>query len=547
MPEPVLQPGGAGRGWRPVGDAAWLLEAGAGLDLAMNARMRVTAAAVTREAVEGVRDVVPAATSVTVHVDPLRFSGADAARFPLLSPGTAVPAGRLHEVPVVYDGEDLDAVAASSGLSSAEVRQRHAASEFTVLMLGFAPGFPYLAPLDPRLAVRRLSTPRVHVPSGAVAVAGGMTCIYPGGTAGGWRILGRTNLTLFQPGAAAPATLAPGDRVRFVPVDRLDRADIVPADSAAPPPVRAGGLRVLRAGGSTTVQDGGRWGFQALGVPVSGACDGGALRLANQVVGNPDGAAGLEVALVGPDLRAEEDAVVAYAGASMDVQVDGRPMAPGMPTMVRAGAVIRCGQVHGGLRAYLAVAGGLDVPVVLGSRSTCLTGGFGGFAGRPLLPGDRVDIGSPAGAVSAGAASSWPRRSGTGTGKHLRLRVLPGPHVDAGGEALLEHLLSDAFRVSPQLNRVACRLHGDPARVPVSFEEMQPAGTVPGAVQVTPSGDLLLLLADRQTTGGYPQVLSVIGADQGAAAQLCPGDTVRFERCSLAEARSALGAVEARA
>ncbi|MEQ1896575.1 MAG: urea amidolyase family protein [Vicinamibacterales bacterium] len=549
-----LHPDGAGRGWRPVGEAAWVLEAGAGLDMTVNARMRATATEVTRLAIPGVRDVVPACASVTVHVDPLRFRQEDAVRLPELAPAPTATSGRLRDVPVVYDGEDLDALAASTGVPVDEVRLRHADGDYTVLMLGFAPGFPYLGPVDPRLVVGRRPTPRVRVPRGAVAIAGGMTCIYPGGTAGGWHIVGRTNLRLFDAAAASPAALAPGDRVRFVPVDRLEPGEGLVATDERGGCV-SGGLTVLRGGASTTVQDLGRWGFQAMGVPVSGACDAGALRWANRAVGNPDDAAGLEVAAVGPELRVGQNTVVACTGADMEAHIDGRPMLPGEPVVAREGAVIRCGQTRGGLRAYLAVAGGLDVPVVLGSRSTCLPGGFGGYAGRALAAGDQVAIGRARDAAQAGHGSSLARQSRvvqswmvparTGVGEPVPLRVLPGPQRDAVGESHLARLLSETFQVSPQLNRVACRLHGRPVSVPVPFHDMVPVGTVPGAVQVTPSGDLLLLLADRQTTGGYPQVLSVIGADLGSAAHLSPGDTVQFVQCSMREAIAARVMAEA--
>ena len=550
-----LSPDGAGRGWCQAGEAAWLLEAPAGgLDMAVIARMRATAGAVTRLAIPGVRDVVPACASVTVHVDPLRFRSEDAACLPELASMPVPAPGRWHDVPVVYDGEDLDAVAASTGLAVDEVRRRHAGSDSTVLMLGFAPGLPYLGPVDSALVVGRRPTPRVRVARGAVAIAGGMTCIYPGGTAGGWQILGRTNLALFDPAAAHPAALVPGDRVRFVPVDRLDPDERTVATGEEAGRL-VGGLTVLRGGASTTVQDLGRWGFQAMGVPVSGACDAGALRWANRAVGNPDEAAGLEVAAVGPDLRIEQDTVVAFTGADMDAHIDGRPMPLGEPVVAREGAVIRCGQTRGGPRGYLAVAGGLDVPVVLASRSTCLPGGFGGFAGRALIAGDRVAIGragtaAPAGrgrspSPSTGEVSSMAVPPQTVAGEPVRLRVLPGPQRDAVEESYLGRLLSETFQVSPQLNRVACRLHGRPVSAPVPWLDMVPVGTVPGAVQVTPSGDLLLLLADRQTTGGYPQVLSVIGADLASAAQLCLGDAVRFVPCSMSEAVAARVMAEA--
>ncbi len=299
---------------------------------------------------------------------------------------------------------------------------------------------------------------------------------------------------------------------------------------------------MLRPGQLTSVQDAGRWGYQALGVPVSGTCDAGARRRANHAVGNDQDAAVIEVSAVGPDLRFEQAATMAWAGAAMEVQVDGRTVSAGHAVAVPAGGVVRCGTLRDGLRACLAVAGGIDVPVVLGSRSACLGAAFGGGVGRPLAAGDRLPIGTPAGAPPFGDRSRaiglppLPRRA--------TLRVLPGPDAALVSARYLGELLERPLTVSRHVNRAGCRVTGMPGGPALAGDRL-PTGTVPGAVQVTPNGDLLLLLADRQSTGGYPQVLSVIAADLDDAAQLCPGDPVTFSLCSRQDAMRALAAYDA--
>ncbi len=221
----------------------------------------------------------------------------------------------------------------------------------------------------------------------------------------------------------------------------------------------------------------------------------------------------------------------------MDVEIDGRSVPAEQAVAVPPGGVVRCGPLHGGLRACLAVAGGVDVPVVLGSRALCLGAAFGGGVGRSLLAGDRLPIGTPAG------APPWSARSGPAGAaarpRRTALRVLPGPDAALVPGDYLDELLARPLTVSQHVNRAGCRVTGMRAG-PASAGDRLPTGTVPGAVQVTPSGDLLLLLADRQPTGGYPQVLSVIAADLDHAAQLCPGDALTLSLCSRQDAMRAL-------
>jgi antagonist of KipI len=300
------------------------------------------------------------------------------------------------------------------------------------------------------------------------------------------------------------------------------------------------GLSVVRPGLLTTVQDLGRWGSQALGVPVSGAMDTMAHRLANALVGNAAGMATLEVTLIGPELRAERPLVAAVAGAEFVVTVDDRIVAHQTPFALARGSTLRFGERRRASRAYLAVAGGIDTAVVLGSRATHLVSGMGGLNGRALVKGDvlpvgvsaRADVPPPAGPVG------WPDAPPPPT-----LRVLLGPQDGWFSRPSLDTLLHDEFRVSTTSNRMGFRLDG-PALTAVRLEELLSEPVPFGAIQVPAGGAPILLMADRQTAGGYPKIATVITADLPLAGQLGPGDAVRFAACTRAEARAALIARE---
>jgi antagonist of KipI len=292
---------------------------------------------------------------------------------------------------------------------------------------------------------------------------------------------------------------------------------------------------ILRSGLFTTVQDGGRWGHQGSGVPVSGAMDLASHRLANALVGNDAGAATLEATLLGPELRIEQDTMVALTGADLSVTIDGAPVPLNTPTRSRGGAVLRFGDRRQGARAYLACDGGIAIPEVLGSRATHTVSAMGGVDGRALKRGDRLALGPPGLDPPAGVRGSA-RRDMTGG---ARVRVLPGPQNDYFTAAAFDALQRVRFSVSTQSDRMGYRLQGD--RIPGAGDrDMISDATFTGAIQVPASGEPILLMADRQTTGGYPQIATIITADLPLAAQLAPGDWIEFAICSYAEALAAL-------
>lgn len=288
-------------------------------------------------------------------------------------------------------------------------------------------------------------------------------------------------------------------------------------------------LKVLRSGMQTTVQDLGRRGHRDAGVPLSGAMDPFALRVANSLVGNLEGQAALEFTLVGPELEFFEDALVAVTGAECEGVRSWRPLE------IRAGERLNLGACARGCRGYLAISGGIEVEPVLGSRSTYLRGGWGGFAGRALREGDRLKMGVRASARLSSTVSPF--------GWQIDQRILPAytskPMIRATrGSPPVEWgdvLFKAEFKVTAQSDRMGLRLTGE--NLPRgSGRDLLSSAVIPGTVQLPPDGQPVILMADAQTIGGYPQIAHVISVDLPLVAQLRPGDALRFAEVSLDEA-----------
>lgn len=534
---------------REAGDSALLLQLEGGIDAQINARVLAIADAVRRELVPGVRDVVSTYRSVAVHFDPLQLEAGEVRALleRVLTAPVAPPRGKTVEVPVAYGSEygpDLEEVARFAGLSPREVIERHASAEYRVFMLGFLPGFAYLGKVDGRIAAPRRASPRLRVPGGSVGIAGEQTGIYPRQSPGGWQLIGRTAMRLFDPARAPSAILAPGDSVRFVPVDFADvvfgvsRVDARVTEALPEPGARS--VTVLRPGILTTVQDLGRRGHEAAGVTASGALDQVAHRVANALVGNEPDAATLEATISGPELRFDHDATIAVTGADLAATLDGSTIPLRRSVVCRAGSTLQFGARRSGARACIAFDGGVNVPRALGSRATHVLSGIGGIDGRALVAGDRVPLG-PRSAAPPERRIETPLTLPAGG---ARVRVLPGPQDDWFPDPALETLQRTRFTVGVNSDRMGYRLTGA-GRIARNAGEMITDATFAGGIQIPPSGEPIVLMADRQTTGGYPQIATVITADLPAVGQLAPGDWIEFEVCSRSEAISALRAQEA--
>jgi biotin-dependent carboxylase-like uncharacterized protein len=290
-------------------------------------------------------------------------------------------------------------------------------------------------------------------------------------------------------------------------------------------------LRVSAPGLLTTVQDLGRFGYQHLGVPVSGALDAVSLRAANVLVGNPPAAAAIEAAYIGPTLVAEADDIrIAVVGAAAAIEIlpeesaaRGRPMQPLQSVRLHRGEALRIGPLIDGMVTYIAVEGGFEIAPVLGSLSTCIRGGFGGWQGRALVAGDVLPLrrrhASERGEVwLAGLDLSPPRR----------IRVIPGPQADYFSDSEIAAFFHSVYAVGPSMNRMGMRLTGQPIQHARGFDIPSDA-IAAGSIQIPGSGQPIVLLADRQTTGGYPKIATVISADVPALSRFALGAEIAFE------------------
>ncbi|MGO9196974.1 MAG: carboxyltransferase domain-containing protein [Acidimicrobiales bacterium] len=478
---------------RQLGDAAVLLDVDGG-HRACQALARTIRA----------RDVIPGATTVGVIGPAERLEASPPPRPP-----------EVHEVAIAFDGEDV----APLGLTRDGLERELGGSELEVAFLGFMPGFAYLVGLPAALAaLPRQASPRTRVPAGSFAVAGGYAGIYPVGSPGGWNLLGHTNVRCFNPEQQPYALFQPGDRVRLVPTRFLELGA-----RATRHPLEGTGLEVLDPGPLLLVEDLGREGVGALGVPRAGAANACFLRIANLAVGNDEGAAALE--LTGATrLRAERDLLVALAGDA-PLAVDGTLLAPGTVAAAGAGQEIAIGPVRHGARALLAVGGGLITTEYFGSRSG---DGVSGLPPGPLRVGDHLQIGS----VPPRARLRFVLPE---AGTPVRLRAIEGPD-DVDGRALEGSWVADV-----RSDRTGVRLHrGDPE---AARQASSAPGTtvpshavVPGAIQLPPGGEPVILGPDCGPVGGYPVAATVITADLWRIGTLAPGDLVEIDIVSLAYA-----------
>lgn len=426
-------------------------------------------------------------------------------------------------IPVCYGkGNELDSLAGQLGISVPELISLHSGAVYTVAAIGFSPGFPYLLGLPEKLRVPRLSSPR-KVDAGSVAMAGGQAGIYPNASQGGWHVLGKTHIRLFDLDREKPSLLSPGDQVRFQAVECLesepDRSD---RESLA-----EGEILILEPGPMTSVQDHGRYGYQSMGVSPGGAVDPTMATIANRLVGNADDAAVLECTMAGPKLKFLKDMRVAFVG--WKDEGNGRPIS------VRIGEELDLTQPTLSLRGYIAVAGGIDVPVVMGSRSTDLRGGFGGFLGRPLRQGDTLPVGE---ANPGPVRGSWYVDCPDAIGSTIEVRFLRGVQAHWFAEESRKEFVESVYRVSPSSDRMGTRLDGAVLKLKEP-REMVSQPVVFGSIQVPPNGQPIVLMSERQTIGGYPQIGHVISADLPLIARAWPGTVIRFREVTIDEARQA--------
>lgn len=546
------------------------------------------------------RDVIPAARTVMVRYDPVLATREDieSALHDLPPVEDHGSDGRDVTIPVVYDGADVDAVARMWGVSADAVVGWHAARCWSAAFPGFAPGFMYLvrdggvrrgggarrlgngdggaaegndtaegngtAEEDGHDVPRR-ATPRLHVPAGAVGLAGRFSGVYPRDSSGGWRLIGTADAVMWDESRDPPALLRPGDRVLFTPVrGRVHVHAVTGTESGesvamasvtapsvtttavtttavtAPPsgvpkrmhghPVDYGrpGPRVIieRTGMAALFEDDGR-SSSDMGVTGSGAADPVALHQANDLVGNDPGTAAIEITAGGARLRAVGDVVVAVAGAKTPLSIateDGRmlPIMDQRPVLLMDGESLVMGRPVMGWRDYIAVQGGFRVTAVVGSASRDTMSGIGP---RPLAPGDAVDI-ARGPHTTVGEPSVWP--SLPMSGRTTTLDVVLGPRDDWFSRDGIAGFLSTRWTVTPQSNRVGLRLAGGRPVGGRIDGELPSEATVPGSIEVPSDGMPVVFLRDQPVTGGYPVVAVLTEDSLRLAGQLPVGAEITF-------------------
>lgn len=496
------------------------------IDLAANRELHAVASRLLEHPLIGVTDLIPGYRNLYIEYDDAKLQESkllswleqhqeaptkeqDFLLTPHASPLTIHK--QTIEIPVHYDGEDLAAVAQRTGLSRAEVIARHSAPHYHVYALGFTPGFPFLGEVDESLRLPRRPSPRKHVPAHSVAIANAQTGIYPSASPGGWHLLGRALVSIYDPHRERPFLVEPGDAVQFVP-----RSGEVPAEATAlellPTFPKYPFLKVLEPGLLDLVLDGGRFMMGRYGLARSGPLDRSSARLANRLLRNPPDAPLIEMSLGGAKFEALGPGVVAFAGGGMTPVLNGEDVEPFCSFALSRGDVLGFKSTKQGARAYLAVAGGIESDTFQGSASVDLKGNIG----CPLQAGDMLGVLQRH--MPRAGFSFIPYRLSQDL---ITLRIVPGPQ--ANQEAL--RVLCEAPFTIRSADRMGVRLEG--AAVPGG--EVISEAVPLGAVQITSGGDPIILLNDRGTLGGYNKPAVLYPPDVARAAQLRPGAKVRFK------------------
>lgn len=505
-------------------------------------------------------------------------------------------AGKIIRIPVCYDDEefapDLKIVCDHAKLTKDEVIKLHSSTDYLIYMMGFLPGFPYLGGMDERLKTPRLQTPRTKIPAGSVAIGGAQTGLYPVESPGGWNIIGRTPLKVFDLNREPKFLYKAGDKIRFVPISRAEfdtfdeekwlknelsgpqdrqesrgvstnsttairtsKTNVISNAAAKPSYKCCGGIKIVDAGLLTSIQDLGTFGYQKYGIGQSGAMDQKSLKLANSLCGNDENTACLETTLSGPTIYFATACDFAITGAEFSgATLDGSPVPMNKKISAKAGSTLICGFATKGLRSYIAFRGGLLVPEVFASRSTNLKSKTGGYKGRKLQTGDEIAIGYQENA--RWGENSFHKYANSFTGDENALSQFAKSFL--GGEddfsqsatslpaadkiLTLTCVKSSQFDFfdSAGIEKFTSTIYtitpeSDRMGIRFSGESLDCGKTdiisdsIPfGAVQITSAGLPVVMAADRQTTGGYAKIACVTKKSMCELAQAGPGTKVRF-------------------
>ncbi len=578
------------------GDAALTISFSDDISLRAFERVQSVSRLVSGQQYDWVAELVSAFATLTVIVNlpslakhtpnPLEYVRSELLTLLRSSPPHSYSSeSRTITLPVCFDAEfalDLEEIAIAKNMSKEAVCAMYCSAEYRVAMIGFTPGFPYLLGLPEELAMPRKPSPRTRVEAGSVGIAGVQTGIYPFASPGGWNIIGRTPERLFMPDESPPTLFRVGDNVRFEAISKVEYKALLSSRSDSPPTEDRGSgqperqkrelcspngkneIEIIQSGFQTTIQDIGRTQFRQYGVPQSGFADRLSGEIANMLVGNARNEAVFEVLFGKSAFRFNADAVIAICGAEARVIAEYQGASVRVPmncaVALRAGTQVRLEGAHNGVWSYVAVRGGLDVPLVLGSRSTYARAGLGGFEGRCLQNGDVIEYGVsvaarkrtfafeqlfskhsllPAKALHHSLSFSSTKLNTLIPTSPKRLRVIRGAEWGTLDSASKEALFGKPFRVLRESDKMGLRLQtiGTQGLKRGSENQLVSRAVLSGTIQLPPDGRPILLLADCQTTGGYPVIVHVCSADVPFAAQIRAGEEVVFEEISVERAQ----------
>ena len=532
--------------YMPFGDNGLLIEFGDVISLEVNRRVIALSEAIIGAKIQGVEELVPTYRSLFVRYNASKIS-CEQLVFRIkdvektMEERSMEKVGRKIIIPVVYGGEygpDLTDVARFHGLTEEQVVKIHSGREYRVYMVGFVAGFPYLGEVADEIATPRLETPRLKVPAGSVGIAEKQTGIYSCEAPGGWRIIGRTPLRLFNLLKQPPVLLQLGDIVKFKPISEKEfritekTSQKQPADHF---PKNKKGIKVfqvLKPGFFTTVQDLGRYGYLRYGVPISGAMDTFSLVAANLLVANNPDDACLEITLIGPELQALTETQIAITGGAASPKINGQHVPMWQTLEVQEGAVVSFGKVESGCRAYLSIRGGVDTPPLLGSRSTYVRGGFGGINGRQLKTEDII------GGFDVSLLKveySMPEELVPQFTDQFKACVILGPQADMFTERGITTFLSSQYKVTLEADRMGYRLEGPIIEHKAKADIISDA-LLPGAVQIPKNGKPIMIMRDAQTAGGYPKIAVIITPDISTLGQAKTNDIIEFSKITIQQA-----------
>ncbi len=462
----------------------------------------------------------------------------------------AIDESDILEVPVLYDeavGLDLAEIALQNNLSTEAIIRLHTEETYRVYALGFSPGFAFMGQVNERLRLTRRSTPRQKVPQGAVAIAENQTAIYPNESPGGWHVLGRCPIKLFDSDKQPPNTFKVGQRVKFKPVDKdcylgllVDNKEV---PGALAPCVKSKDISILKASGLAIIIDKGRQAAQQEGLSESGPMDANAFRWANKLLGNNINAPMIEVTMGGLSLQVNCDTVFSLTGADLNAeleQVNGRrkALSSWLSYRVQQGETIHLNHFkQQGLRAYIAFQGGLTFSYqpLFDSYSTVVREALGGHRnnGSVLQKGDGLcidhhdDIKEKIKLAHYLKATPYRYRSVNNNNDVLRLKLKLAYQAELFSACALQCFLQQTYEISQLIDRMAYRLIAHD-KIAVPAQGINSEGIALGSVQITPDGEPIVLMRDRQTIGGYPKIAVLTEDSVNALAQAVPGQHVEF-------------------